>query len=102
VLPTFLIFGRVVAMRLGIFVGKRRLTVDDPPSPDSRWEDAEIYRLTRTLRSRRTATQADLAPRIGVSKRSLNQYESGRLYPRPTTFVVWTTELASKTRWTRV
>lgn len=50
----------------------------EPMHGDSRNLDTELGRPVRALRQRRGLSQADLAERVGVDRKTINRIENGR------------------------
>ena len=72
-----------------------RPAVDQPPE-DEPWEHQEMRRLAARLRSRRRAldiSQDMLASHVGVSRISMQRWESVQVFPRPIAFLVWADSL---------
>lgn len=83
-----------------------RLVILDPqggPEPpasrldeDVPWEQREMSRLTAALWARRRSrdlSQETLATLVGVSRISLQRWESVQVFPRPISFLIWARSL---------
>lgn len=79
-----------------------RLVIVDPrgsPGPSAGrsdegepWENCEMRRLAAALRARRRScdmSQETLAALVGVSRISMQRWESVQVFPRPIAFLVW-------------
>ena len=98
-LSNLVTLGREVGVHMEIFKDGSLLRIESPTPAAATWEQREIHRLLRTLRSARTVMQRELALKIGVSRRALSTFEAGLMTPRAPTFAAWASELRCTVRW---
>jgi transcriptional regulator with XRE-family HTH domain len=96
-------FGRELGLRL-VVTGRDGRTRPGRAAvkPDEPWTHREIRKLGAALRSERRAkalTQDAVAAAADVSKRSMVQFESGQMHPRPAVLAAWATALDCRVRW---
>lgn len=68
---------------------------------DDSYSQRELRRLSaalRSARSRRRLSQAALAARLGVNRRSITRWETAQGYPRPIGLVLWARALECNVR----